>query len=150
MKTLSEMRAELRVKKVSSVELVQDALAKAKTHAGAYLTITDKQALAEARAADEARAQGKETLLGGLPVALKDLFLQEGVRTTAGSRILENFIAPYDATVVKNLLRRTAASALARRTWMNLPAGVFKRKFGVRAGAQSMGSQANTGWIVGR
>src|SRR5262249_37195630 len=78
----------------------QEAIGKAKQHDGAYITLTEDQALAEAKAADE---RGHDTLLGGVPVALKDLFLQEGTRTTAGSRILENFVAPYDATVVKRL-----------------------------------------------
>ncbi len=109
--SLAETKIALAEKKVSSLELVQEALAKAKTHRGAYIgELTEKQAIAEANAADEARAKGAQSLLGGVPVALKDLFLQEGVRTTAGSRILENFIAPYDATVVKNLRRNGGIS----------------------------------------
>jgi aspartyl-tRNA(Asn)/glutamyl-tRNA(Gln) amidotransferase subunit A len=65
--------------------------------------VTGEQALREAAACDERRAHGEESVLGGVPIALKDLFMTAGVRTTAASRMLENFIAPYDATVVGKL-----------------------------------------------
>ena len=102
--TLVQAREMLRAKKVSSRELVVDALAKAEKSGGTYLTLTGEQALREAAALDDKRARGEEVgALGGVPVALKDLFLTAGTRTTAGSRMLENFVAPYDATVVGKL-----------------------------------------------
>lgn len=68
-----------------------------------YITVTAENALAQARAADTARARGDERPLLGVPIAHKDIFCTEGVRTSAASRMLDNFISPYDATVVERL-----------------------------------------------
>ena len=71
----------------------------------AYLSVTADRALAQADAADAALARGNARALTGVPLAIKDLFCTEGVRTTAGSRILGNFVPPYESTVSANLLR---------------------------------------------
>ena len=71
----------------------------------AYLSVTADRALAQAEAADAALARGNARALTGVPLAIKDLFCTEGVRTTAGSRILDNFVPPYESTVSANLLR---------------------------------------------
>ena len=73
-----------------------------------YLTICRDEALAMADAADLRIKKGDADILTGIPLALKDIFLTEGVRTTCGSQILENFIAPYDSTAVARLKERGA------------------------------------------
>ena len=70
----------------------------------AYLTVTGEQALAQAQAADERRTRGEDAPLLGIPMAIKDVLSTAGVRTTAGSRILENYIPPFTATAVQRLL----------------------------------------------
>lgn len=67
------------------------------------MTVTPEQALAEADAADVALKAGNATALTGIPLAHKDIFCTKGIKTTAGSKILDNFISPYDATVVEKL-----------------------------------------------
>ncbi len=69
----------------------------------AYLAVDAEHALAMADAADAARRRGEDRLLTGVPVAVKDLFCTKGVATTAGSRILETFVPPYESTVTANL-----------------------------------------------
>ena len=90
----------------SSVELTQAYLDRIQQHnAGlnAYITVTPEQALAQATAADQQRAAGKVGLMTGIPIAHKDIFCTTGVRTSCASRMLDNFIAPYDATIVERL-----------------------------------------------
>jgi len=75
-----------------------------------YVTVLPDVALAMADSADEARAKGEAGPLTGVPVAHKDIFCTEGVRTSAGSLMLDNFVAPYSATVVENLARAGAVT----------------------------------------
>ncbi len=91
--------------KFSSVEITQDFLARIKQHnptLNCFISVTDELALEQARQADATLAAGKAGLLTGVPIAHKDLFCTDGVRTSCGSRILDNFIAPYDATVIEH------------------------------------------------
>ena len=106
-KNASEMAAALAAKEISSVELVNahyDRIAEVDSQVKAFLHLDKEGALAQAKSVDDARAKG-ETLspLAGVPVALKDIFTQKGVPTTAGSKILEGWRPPYDATVTANL-----------------------------------------------
>jgi aspartyl-tRNA(Asn)/glutamyl-tRNA(Gln) amidotransferase subunit A len=100
--TLADMRAGLRSKQFSAVELARahnDAIEKANPHYNAYITTTPDIALAMAKASDEKLAKGTGGLIEGVPVAVKDLFCTRGVQTTAASRILEGFKPEYESTI---------------------------------------------------
>src|SRR5690554_734021 len=115
-KSVAELSRELESGRISSVELTQQFLDRLKTEDGKYnsfITISDEQALAEAKAADELRAAGKATPWTGVPFAHKDIFCTNGVRTTCGSRMLENFVPPYDATVAARF-RQAGAVCLGK------------------------------------
>ncbi len=106
--TIHEARALLDAGEISAVELTQAVLDRILTvdnNVRAYLTLTPELALEQARAADAARAykDGPSSPLLGIPLAIKDVLCTAGIPTTCGSRILENFIPPYDATVVARL-----------------------------------------------
>ena len=83
----------------------------------AFITVTGEEALASADTADRARAGGNAPPLNGLPIVHKDLFCTRGVRTTCGSRILGNFVSPYDATVVERL--KNAGAVMLGKTNMD-------------------------------
>jgi aspartyl-tRNA(Asn)/glutamyl-tRNA(Gln) amidotransferase subunit A len=92
----------------SSVELTQaylQQIAQENSDLNAYVTVCEELALSQARAADEARSQGNAGPLTGIPIAHKDLFCTQGIRTACGSKMLDNFIAPYNATVVENFIK---------------------------------------------
>ena len=102
-KTVAELSAALRSKQVSSTELTRvflDRINKYKT-LNAFITVDPERSLAQARAADARRAQGRGAPLTGVPVAQKDIFCADGWRTTCGSKILSNFVAPYSATTIE-------------------------------------------------
>ena len=99
--TIHDLQAQLQARQVSSVELTTSFLNRIEAtdaSINAFITVTKEQALADAAAADQRIADGNCAPLTGIPVALKDIFLTEGVRTTCASKMLDNFIAPYDAT----------------------------------------------------
>ena len=105
-KTLAQLLTGLRRKEFSSVELTQlflDRIAASQSELNAFISITGDQALQAAQAADRALAAGTGAALTGVPLVHKDIFCTEGVKTTCGSRMLENFVSPYDATVVAKL-----------------------------------------------
>ncbi|MBU6444932.1 MAG: Asp-tRNA(Asn)/Glu-tRNA(Gln) amidotransferase subunit GatA [Alphaproteobacteria bacterium] len=103
--TLAEAREALKEKRLSSRELTEAMIAAmaASRPLNAFVTETPEKALAMAADSDARIARGEGRALEGLPLAIKDLFCTRGVRTTAGSRILENFVPPYESTVTQNL-----------------------------------------------
>ena len=105
-RNISELAAGLRSGEFSSVELTQhflDRIERLDGRLNSYITVTAEQALAQAAAADSRIRAGEGGALTGIPLAHKDIFCTDGIRTSCGSRMLDNFIAPYDATVVRKL-----------------------------------------------
>ena len=105
-KSLNELSTALHNGDISSVELTQHYLDRINTHNGelnAFITIAEDHALAQARAADAQLQQKTAGKLTGIPLAHKDIFCTEGLRTSCASKMLDNFIAPYNATVVEKI-----------------------------------------------
>ncbi len=102
--TVARVREGLRTKEFSATELIQDALRFAEAEnpkTNALLTISHDRALNAAKRIDEQISKGKELgPLAGVPIAIKDVIVTRGLRTTCGSKLLENYIPPYDATAV--------------------------------------------------
>ena len=103
-KTIAELAKDLRGGKYSSVELTQAYLQRINKHKqlNCFITVADEQALKAAKVADVLLASGEANLLTGIPIAQKDIFCTQGVKTSCGSKMLGNFIAPYNATVIEN------------------------------------------------
>jgi len=111
--TLAEIARGLADKKFSSEELTRSLLARIAQldpQLNSFITVTPELAIAQAQAADARRATGETGALLGAPLAHKDLFCTQGVRTSCASRMLDNFTAPYDATVVSRLAQAGAVS----------------------------------------
>jgi aspartyl-tRNA(Asn)/glutamyl-tRNA(Gln) amidotransferase subunit A len=109
---IAQLAEALRAQRVSARELVRRALDAARTQAAlnAFITLREEAALVAAAAADDALAEGRAGPLAGIPCAHKDIFCTRGERTTCASRMLEQFVAPYDATVVERLAAAGAVS----------------------------------------
>ena len=105
-RSLTQLAAGLKAREFSSVELTRMLLARIETHQpllNALISVTATSAMQAAAVADGVLARGGGGPLTGIPLVHKDIFCTEGVRTTCGSRMLDNFVAPYDATVVAKL-----------------------------------------------
>ncbi len=105
-KTLSELSAMLAADEVSSVQLTEHFLQRIEQHdsqLNSFITVTRAQALTAAAQADEKRKAGNAGPLTGVPIAHKDIFCTKDIKTTCGSRMLDNFESPYNATVVEKM-----------------------------------------------
>ncbi len=110
-KTLAQLSADLGNGRISSVELTQSYIDRINTSSlNAFISVDAAFSLAQAAEADSKRAEGDTSPLLGIPVAQKDIFCIEGTKTTCGSKILENFVAPYTATVVSNMQQQGVVS----------------------------------------
>ena len=101
--SLTALRDMLRRREISSTELTQHCLDRIAKHSdlNAFVTVDESGAMTAAATADEQLGRGEADLLTGVPIAHKDIFCTRGVLTTCGSKMLENFVSPYDATVVE-------------------------------------------------
>ena len=102
-KTIAELALGLKNKDFSSEELTQEYLARIKKfdpELNSFITVTEEYALAQAKQADARIAAGTQSALTGIPLAQKDIFCTNGIKTSCGSKMLDNFNAPYDATVI--------------------------------------------------
>ncbi|MBI3754064.1 MAG: Asp-tRNA(Asn)/Glu-tRNA(Gln) amidotransferase subunit GatA, partial [Deltaproteobacteria bacterium] len=105
--TIHELHEKLKKKEASSLELTEISLKRIDAVDGkikAFITVTKEDAIKQAKEADKRLASGKDvTPLTGIPIAVKDIFCTKGILTTCASKILNNFVPPYDATVIKKL-----------------------------------------------
>ena len=118
--SLTRIRDGFAAGEFSSEEITQDYLARIARHnetLNCFISVTEDIALEQARAADARLAAGNAGALTGVPLAHKDLFCTDGVRTSCASRVLDNFIAPYDATVVERV--RDAGAVMLGKTNMD-------------------------------
>ncbi len=118
--SLAQLARQLRAKELSSVELTRahlERIARFNGELNAFITVDEEKSLAQARAADARIARGHTSPLTGIPVAHKDLFCARGWRTTCGSRMLADFVAPYDAHVIEQFDR--AGAVLLGKTNMD-------------------------------
>ena len=110
--SVTQLARQLKAREVSAVEVAGHYLGRAKAHAelGAYLATSEETTLRQARAADERLASGESSPLLGVPIAHKDIFVTKDFPSTAGSKMLEGYRSPFDATVVRRLAEAGAVT----------------------------------------
>ena len=106
-KTAHELHEMLTAKKISAVELTEEVfkkIAESEDKIGAFVTLTKDEAIKSAKVVDEKISHGEDiSILAGIPCAIKDNICTKGIKTTCASKILENFVPPYNATVMNKL-----------------------------------------------
>ena len=111
--SIAEISRKLQAKDFSSTEITQhfiDRIKKLDGELNSFISLTEEAALAQAKIADERLAKGDSSVLCGVPIAHKDIFCTAGIKTSCGSKMLDNFVPPYNATVVQNYLDAGAVS----------------------------------------
>ena len=101
--TITEILSALDSKEYSCLELTQHYLQRidsSNTHLNAFISVNHDSAIKQANAMDKARSAGNAPRLAGLPIAHKDIFCTKGIKTSCGSQMLDNFIAPYDLSLI--------------------------------------------------
>ena len=119
-KTITELSAMLQAGEVTSVELTRfflDRIKNSDDKLNSFITVCENEAMAQAKESDEKLKAGNAPVLTGVPIAHKDIFCTNGVKTSCGSKMLDNFISPYDATVVTNM--RDAGVVMLGKTNMD-------------------------------
>lgn len=153
--TLTEVLEKLNNREISSVELTRaylDRIEKYGTDLNCYITTTPERALADAAASDARRASGNAKFLDGAPIAMKDLFATRGIRTTAASRMLENFVPEYESTVSQKFidagtvllgkanLDEFAMGTFSKTSYFGAPINPWQMEKRLTAGGSSGGS----------
>ncbi len=153
--TLTEALAKLNSGEISAVELTRaylDRIEKYGTDLNCYITVTPERALADAAASDARRSAGNALPLDGIPIAMKDLFATRGIRTTAASRMLENFVPEYESTVSQKFidagtvmlgkanLDEFAMGTFSKTSYFGAPINPWQMENKLTAGGSSGGS----------
>ena len=149
--TLSELRAGLDRRDFSSAEATRaclERIAATDPQLNAFITVCGESALAEAGAADRRLADGEAAPLTGIPLAMKDIFNTCGVPTTCASKILANYVAPYDATAFARL-KRQGAVLLGKVNMDEFAMGSSNENSAYRTRAQPVAYRLRTGRLVG-
>lgn len=153
--SITEALQKLQSREISATELTRahlDRIDKYNPELNAYITVTRERAMADAAAADERIKNGNARLLDGIPIGMKDLFATRGIRTTAASRMLENFVPEYESTVSQKfidsgtvLLGKTnldefAMGTFSKTSYFGAPVNPWQREKHLTAGGSSGGS----------
>jgi len=153
--TITEALSKLKSGEISATELTRahlDRIEKYNPTLNAYITVTAERAMADAAAADERIKNGTAKILDGIPIAMKDLFATRGIRTTAASHMLENFIPEYESTVSqkfidagtvllgKSNLDEFAMGTFSKTSYFGAPVNPWQREKNLTAGGSSGGS----------
>ena len=153
--TIVEALKKLNSGEITAVELTRAYLNRIEQYGAdlnCYITVTPERAMADAAASDARRAAGNALPLDGIPLAMKDLFATRGIRTTAASRMLENFVPEYESTVSQNLINagtvllgkanldEFAMGTFSKTSYFGAPVNPWQMEKNLTAGGSSGGS----------